>query len=64
MDVLNPKILVIDGRRYRLNPGDCCLEDCNDTPTTSNNEHLSQALPPYVERDGEIIIRTSYKLFS
>lgn len=49
MDVLSPKILVIDGRRYRLNTADSCPNDPIETQTS-----ITENLAPYVEKDGEI----------
>jgi len=47
MDVMRPKILVIDGRQYRLNNNDDCPND--ETPV-DNTENL----PSYFEKDGEL----------
>lgn len=49
MDVLRPKILVVDGRQYRLNTADCSSNDYNESQTDN-----TQCLPSYVERDGKI----------
>lgn len=59
MDVLRPKILNIDGRLYRLNTDDCYSIECNETnmdkdDTQTLNTEMSESLPSYVERDGEI----------
>lgn len=48
MDVLRPKILVVDGRQYRLNTADYCPNDYNERQPDD-----SERLPSYVERDGE-----------
>lgn len=53
MDVLRPKILKIDGRRYRLNTTDCCPNECDETEP--HNIEISERLPSYVERDGKIL---------
>lgn len=50
MDVLNPKILIVDGRHYRLNNSDCCPNDCIEAPTPT--DHVEN-LPSYIEKDGE-----------
>jgi len=60
MDVLRPKILNIDGRKYRLNTTDCCPNEYNETEmdrheTQTHNTEMSESLPSYVERDGEIL---------
>lgn len=60
MDVLRPKILNIDGRKYRLNTADCCLNECDETEmlkaeTQTHNIEMSESLPSYVERDGTIL---------
>jgi len=60
MDVLRPKILNIDGRQYRLNTADCCANEYEETEmdkveTQPNNTEISEILPSYVERDGEIL---------
>lgn len=50
MDVLRPKILVIDGRHYRLNTAEYYPNDYNESqPVNSGN------LPYYVEQNGESI---------
>jgi hypothetical protein len=53
MDVLRPKIMIIDGRHYRLNTADCCPINYNEMQT-DNTENLAS----YIERDGktEILI--------
>lgn len=59
MNVLRPKILVIDGRRYRLNTADCCQDDYTHVAQANDAEHL----PSYVELDGEnmkVLIITVY----
>lgn len=48
MDVLRPKLMIVDGRQYRLNNADCCPNDDNEMQT-DNTEHLAS----YVERDGK-----------
>jgi len=60
MDVLRPKILNVDGRKYRLNTADCCPNDCDATETDKaeiqiHNTEAAESLPSYVERDGEIL---------
>jgi len=60
MDVLRPKILNIDGRKYRLNTNDCCPNECDETEmdkyeTQTDNTKMSENLPSYVEKDGEIL---------
>lgn len=50
MDVLRPKILVIDGRRYRLNNEESCPNDYNEYQPDN-----TEKLPTYVERDGETV---------
>jgi len=60
MDVLRPKILNIDGRKYRLNTTYCCLNECDETEmdkheTQAHNTETSNSLPSYIERDGEIL---------
>lgn len=59
MDVLRPKILNIDGRKYRLNTDDCCLNEFVETEIDKaekqmHNTKTSERLPSYVERDGKI----------
>lgn len=49
MDVLRPKILVIDGRHYRLNTAEYCPDDYDESQPNAEN------LPSYVERDGEFV---------
>lgn len=50
MDVLRPKILVIEGRHYRLNTDEYYPNDYNESqPVNSEN------LPSYVEREGESV---------
>lgn len=56
MDVLYPKIMEIDGRRYRLNTAHCLPVECDETKTDkvetqTHNTQISECLPPYVERD-------------
>lgn len=51
MDVLRPKILVVDGRHYRLNTAEHCPNDYNESQPDNNSEKL----PSYVERDGESV---------
>ncbi|VVC26391.1 Protein kinase A anchor protein, nuclear localisation signal domain,Activating signal cointegrator [Cinara cedri] len=47
MDVLRPKIFVINGRQYRLNTDDCFPDDnINEIQTD-----IAEKLPSYVERD-------------
>lgn len=48
MDVMRPKIFVVDGRQYRLNTADC-LPPIDDIGTHRDN---TESLPSYVERDG------------
>lgn len=60
MDVLCPKILNIDGRKYRLNTPHCCPNEVDETEmdkheTQTHNTEMSESLPSYVERDGEIL---------
>lgn len=57
MDLLRPKILVIDGRQYRVNSADCYPDDYINETQTDNAEKI----PSYVEPDGEnvrILINT------
>lgn len=51
MDVLRPKLLVIDGRQYRLNTADCCSANEDNVENQMNN---NENFPSYVEKDGEI----------
>lgn len=56
MDVLCPKILNIDGRKYRLNTDDCCPNEyvepeINKAEKQMHNSKTSERLPAYVERD-------------
>lgn len=60
MDVLRPKILNINGRKYRLNTADCCPNEYvepeidNAEKQNMHNSKTSERLPSYVERDGKI----------
>lgn len=49
MDVLRPKLLVIDGRQYRLNHAEYCPNDYDEVVQPD----VAERLPSYVERDGE-----------
>jgi len=58
MDVLCPKILNINGRKYRLNTADCYLNEyvepeIDKAEKQMYNSKASERLPSYVERDGK-----------
>lgn len=50
MNVMRPKLFVIDGRQYRFNSVDGCPNNENET-LAAKSEHP----PSYVERDGETV---------
>lgn len=50
MNVMRPKLFVIDGRQYRFNSVDGCPNNENET-LAANTEHP----PSYVERDGKTV---------
>lgn len=50
MNVMRPKLFVIDGRQYRFNSVDDCPNNENEILAVKN-EHP----PAYVERDGETV---------
>lgn len=56
MDVLRPRILNIDGRKYRLNtadyyPNECVETEMDKVETQPHNTEMSESLPSYVERE-------------